>query len=759
MIVENNDKKIVQAETKSKKFILEGIFTEFDIENRNKRIYTAENFVPVMNSTLLAKKEKLGVVYGEFDHPDVFDVSGKNASHVIESLTYNKANNRVDGSICMLNTRHGKDARAIIEDGHPLFVSSRAAGVTDSYGRVELKELFTYDIVLDPGFASARVKPINESLGHSCDQNTYYRIYEMNDIDAQKLFTDNKNDKKTLMDITKMEQFLQTELAKHEHKVMEMIQKAQSSPAEVQSALEQIDLLKEELSNVNKFLEFLQPKMNYLIEQNSKLVEKNKQLEAEVNETIGYANSIASNMKKVVSNVTDMDDRLHLTEQFSQYVAEHTAANILFTKEAVNEQKSITEMLEYVAENVKNQKEFIEYVAEEAHTIGQFAEQVAEEADIIGQFAENTAKETNDAQGFLDYVANEKHNDEIWLSYVAEKVDGLTKYQTKIYETLKGNSSLNESIKTSGLIDPNDFLGINEELEMIKDLESETPVATATIPEIIPAADSTPADTAVDITANTTTDDTTTDDIATANTDTATAEVTADENTQSVESEMLNKLVNILTSDDTGIVIEILPNDVVKIQKSGNDEIVEVPSTDVKIISEIDNCDYLESVNMVLAAINKQKALENQAPHFFNFLNEQQIVEFKGLNKEDQANIIMEMDSREYFSADDVLKVISGYLKNKATSREEELLSSMPEDLKEAWTALDESVKKTYLNESVYFDTTTQLKAASFWNSRSFAKALKSPATTMINEAMKNTETNNTAEYEAAFLKAYNNLK
>lgn len=745
MIVENNDKQIVQSETKSKKFILEGIFTEFDIENRNKRIYTAENFVPVMNSTLLAKKEKLGVVYGEFDHPDVFDVSGRNASHVIESLTYNKEHNRVDGSICMLNTRHGKDARSIIEDGHPLFVSSRAAGVTDSYGRVELKELFTYDIVLDPGFASARINPINESLGHGCDQNTYYRIYEMNDIDAQKFFTDNKNDQKTLMDITKMEQFLQTELAKHEHKVMEMITKAQSSRDEVQSALAQIDYLKEELSNVNKFLEFLQPKMNYLIQQNSKLVEKNKQLEAEVNETVAYANHIASNMKIVSTTVSGMDERLDVNEQFTQYVAEHTAANILFTKEAVNEQRSITEMLEYVAENVAGQKEFIEYVAEEANVIGKFAEQVAEEADVIGKFAENTAKETSDTQGFLDYVANEKHNDEVWLSYVAEKVDGLTKYQSKIYEALKGNGVLNESITKAGLVDPNEFLGINEELEMMAELEKEptaTPVATAIVPEILPAGEAAPADTAAPVVAKIETENNTADTADTADT---------------VESQLLNKLVKILTSDDTGIVIEILPNDVVKIQKSGNDEIVEVPVAEVESVEE--TTDYLESVNQVLAAINKQRALENQAPHFFTFLNEQQILEFKGLNKDDQANIVLEMETKDYFNADDVLKVISGYLQNKASSREEQLIACMPEDLKDAWSGLDESVKKVYLTESIYFDTTTALKSASFWNSRAFAKALKSPEATMIVESTKNTETNNTAEYEAAFLKAFNGLK
>jgi hypothetical protein len=162
------------------KKLLSGIFTEFDIMNRNERVYTPDKFIPAlneMNQRMLPKSQGgLGVVYGELDHPEDFNISIKTASHCIKKAEYIKEFNRVDGQIQLLSTDNGKKASAIIfEDGMPLFVSSRAAGVTTNNNRVEIKKLFTYDIVADPGFASAEVSPINESLGLA--SNKYVRIY------------------------------------------------------------------------------------------------------------------------------------------------------------------------------------------------------------------------------------------------------------------------------------------------------------------------------------------------------------------------------------------------------------------------------------------------------------------------------------------------------------------------------------------------------------------------------------------------------
>jgi hypothetical protein len=196
LIVENTsnsltrlDESVVNGE---KKYVLGGPFTEFGVKNRNERIYTADKFIPALNE-MKERMDTLGVVYGEFDHPDVFDTSLSRASHIIKSIDYVEESNRVDGQIQLLSTYWGKEARSIVSDGCPLFVSSRAAGITESDGSVSLKKLFTYDIVADPGFGSAKMSSINESVGYSDSAN--FRIYEMSDESKiNDLFKMNKND-------------------------------------------------------------------------------------------------------------------------------------------------------------------------------------------------------------------------------------------------------------------------------------------------------------------------------------------------------------------------------------------------------------------------------------------------------------------------------------------------------------------------------------------------------------------------------------
>ena len=101
---------------------------------------------------------------GELDHPQGFEISLTNASHVIESLEYDPQRNVVVGKIRLLNTAKGEDAQALVRDGIPLHISSRAAGTVDESGHVKLQQLFTYDLVADPGFANAVLSRVNEGV-------------------------------------------------------------------------------------------------------------------------------------------------------------------------------------------------------------------------------------------------------------------------------------------------------------------------------------------------------------------------------------------------------------------------------------------------------------------------------------------------------------------------------------------------------------------------------------------------------------------
>ena len=170
LIVESSSNGLFLNESasapKEQRFILSGTFTEFDVKNRNDRIYTKDKFLPHLQE-LNERIKTLGAVYGEFDHPDAFDISLSRISHVLESVRFNQEKNLIEGSIRLLSTHYGKEAQALVLDKCPIFVSSRAAGVTESDGTVTIKKLFTYDAVADPGFSSARMelRSLNESLG------------------------------------------------------------------------------------------------------------------------------------------------------------------------------------------------------------------------------------------------------------------------------------------------------------------------------------------------------------------------------------------------------------------------------------------------------------------------------------------------------------------------------------------------------------------------------------------------------------------
>ena len=154
--------------------VLSGIFTTFNQKNRNGRIYESADFLPHIEA--LKESIKNHTLLGELDHPHGFEISLTNASHVIESLDYDPQRNVVVGKIRLLNTAKGKDAQALVRDGIPLHISSRAAGTVDESGHVKLQQLFTYDLVADPGFANAVLSRVNEGVDSNSISDESRRI-------------------------------------------------------------------------------------------------------------------------------------------------------------------------------------------------------------------------------------------------------------------------------------------------------------------------------------------------------------------------------------------------------------------------------------------------------------------------------------------------------------------------------------------------------------------------------------------------------
>lgn len=156
--------KLNESISTKEQYILQGVFAKFNEMNRNSRIYTAEEYLPHLQ--YLRKDISEGeALLGELDHPeDRFEVSLQNASHQVIDLWYDEANNCVMGKIKLLDTPSGKIAKALVDDGVPLHISSRAAGSVDPQShKVSIQQIFTFDLVAKPGFGVAILHRVNES--------------------------------------------------------------------------------------------------------------------------------------------------------------------------------------------------------------------------------------------------------------------------------------------------------------------------------------------------------------------------------------------------------------------------------------------------------------------------------------------------------------------------------------------------------------------------------------------------------------------
>ena len=271
LIVEMSSSQLKVAEGENKEYILEGIFGEIDSKNKNNRIYTEDEYVPQIQQ--LQDKIKSSKLLGELDHPQQFDVSLKNVSHIIEELYYDKDNKHVKGKIRLLDTDAGRQAKALVDAGVPLQISSRAAGAVESNGKVKIKQLFTYDLVADPGFANAELKRVNESYGF--DDNSGLWIYEMNGEGAeapevaQEITETNieTNNNKNMAEFVKAEDFHKySEYLANEIKGIKESIGANSEDNTLENVKSHNDHIVERVNTLSEYVEYLAGKLDESIQ-------------------------------------------------------------------------------------------------------------------------------------------------------------------------------------------------------------------------------------------------------------------------------------------------------------------------------------------------------------------------------------------------------------------------------------------------------------------------------------------------------------
>jgi methyl-accepting chemotaxis protein len=285
--------------------VLEGVFTEIGVKNKNNRIYEEAEVLPHINE--LKEKVKTNKLLGELDHPKDFDISLSNVSHVIEDLDYDSDKKQVLGRIRLLNTSKGKEAQALIEDGIPLHISSRAAGTVDEAGKVKIKKFFTYDLVADPGFENAELARVNESFGFENTEGLY--IYEMDSSEDEI----NKTNKTDLTMENTSDKFVTVE---DFNKYTEYVKNT-------------LDGVKESAnSNNDELIEKLVKYTEHIAEKVNQVTDYTEYLSENLDKSISHSDYLAENIDKIKNYASYLGEELDSSIQYTEHVAEQADKGI-----------------------------------------------------------------------------------------------------------------------------------------------------------------------------------------------------------------------------------------------------------------------------------------------------------------------------------------------------------------------------------------------------------------------------------------------
>jgi hypothetical protein len=405
--------------------VLEGVFTEIGVKNKNNRIYEEQEVLPHIKE--LQEKVKTSKLLGELDHPKDFDISLANVSHVIEDLHYDANKKQVLGRIRLLNTSKGKEAQALVNDGIPLHISSRAAGNVDESGRVKIKKFFTYDLVADPGFANAELSRVNESYGFDEDETLF--IYEMEDKENKKENNEPMEENKnfvTAEDFNKYTEYLKTEL--------KGIKEASNSTE------------KELLEKLIKYTETIGEKVNQLAD---------------------YTEYLSENLDKSIAHTDYVVENVNNVKNYTKYLAEELDNNVRYVEHVAEMADKGIQYTEHVAEKADNAIQYTEHVAEKADQGIRFANYLSEKIEQTVGYAEHIAEKADQTIQYTEYLKEGIENSISYSEHIAESVNsglGTASFiqESAVYEAAKVEESVNtaqervnailESVKAKSIV-------------------------------------------------------------------------------------------------------------------------------------------------------------------------------------------------------------------------------------------------------------------------------------------------------------------
>lgn len=387
MILERSNGNL-QVDKNNDEYVLEGVFAQFGVENNNHRIYEEKEYLPHLD--YLQKKIKENRLLGELDHPEKFDVSLSKVSHLIEDIKYDSKKRQIVGRIKLLDTPSGQIAKNLVDTGVPISISSRAAGVVGENKKVQIKRIFTYDLVADPGFENARLNKVNESFGFDAHDDVI-AIYDMTEefpaflesFDSSENVKEEKTEKpmdsKEFVSVEEMNQY--SVIIKKE---IEKINERLSKIGESSDKDEKIASLEEEINNLRSYA-------NYLAESQNRAVEYAGYLAEKLNQGISYSEHIAEKADAGIA--------------YAEHIAEKADAGIRYSEKLAETLDNGLRYMDYLAENFDNSIDYSQYIAENLGKNIIYGNYLAGKIDESIAYAEHIAEHADSSIAYSEYIA------------------------------------------------------------------------------------------------------------------------------------------------------------------------------------------------------------------------------------------------------------------------------------------------------------------------------------------------------------------
>ena len=780
LILERSSKNLKKITNKGK-VILEGVFAEFGIENRNGRVYEEREYLPHLE--YLKKDIEKGSLLGELDHPEMFEVSLTNVSHKISELWYDEKSRQVKGKIEVLDTPKGQIAKSLLENGVPLSISSRAAGTVNEDKSVNIDQIYTYDLVAKPGFESAELH-LSESAQNRIGkqiQKLNESAHSINDHDiSAKLGIINENisiidvsDKYPSVSLRQEALNLNTK-TNVKNKNVESMKKINEGEVQQWTLF-----FKKELSKINERLnDFEKAGIN----ENSTSNSSN-----EIKLIKNYVNKLKKLQKESISWQSDIAKSVNKVARYSDTLAKKSNEHYELTnkiKETVDFNATVQNHLqEWVGENAKITNAVVESVDHNAgmlNKINEWNSEIATAVNSLHEWGTEKAKSINamhewssDIAKNLNVMANwsedmfgramSKDDAKKLMKYVeivneSKKDPELKKHLTEVLSKNGINGKkLSETILTGianvpglGTITTTKTIGgkastskAGFEPKVILGKEGKSKFSKGTKPSKLKTLDGAWKDTGTAVKRD--------------GRKKVRGILTLDKATGAAKLSMkVNTKTKKVNTKSQNLKLDTKPN----LKESFNKSTVIKSRT-----SKLD-----EKLNKIMEVVEKDKKINETVKHdypFTSLLNESDRIEFAKLSIKEKGKISKAVDGNPTIDPDVIKALWENALateKQKEFNSEPLWLSAAPKDYKKAYENASDTTKEAIKARSEFYPLDTQYQIENFWQTSGFNSQISSnlnevytPKTKSKDENKEFDEYDSVVNNIAQQMKRYNN--